>query len=129
MHQAAFGIGYLFVANENIEWASREDDDVIFERDQALEDVSTAIGRAWSSELEAAVQQYYDLQRVITHMEEAEHKLESAGRWLHKHRNPTTNLCHGSLNGVCARLKYVQKIIKEARALGAPPALRAASNE
>lgn len=129
LHQEAWAIGYLFVANENIEWASRDGDDMSFERDQALEDVSTGIGRAWSSELGAAMQEYYDLQRVITFMEEAERKIESAGRYLHKHRNPKTNLCHHSLSGVQARLKYVLEIVKEARTRSVPHSLFTESTE
>lgn len=117
-------IGYLFVANQNSEWTSRAGDEVIFERDQALEEVATCVARAWSSELEAALRQYYDLQRVVGLLDEAERNFESAQRWLQKHRNPTTNLFRQSLNGMHARLRYMREIMKEAVVASAPPALR-----
>ncbi len=123
-YRQEFPIAYLFVANDNSEWASREGDDVTFERAQALEEISTCIARAWSPELEAALRQHYDLQHAIATLEEAICNLESASRWLHKHRTPTTYLCERSLNGVKARMEYVREIMKEACKVGTPPALR-----
>lgn len=122
-------IGYLFVANDNYEWASREGDDVTFEREQALEEIATAIARSFSPELEPALRQHYDLQRAMAMLEEAERNLASASRWLQKHRTPTTNLCQRSLQGMKARMEYVRELMRAADDASEPGALRMDTSE
>lgn len=123
-HRQEFPIAYLFVANDNSEWTSRDGDDVTFERAQALEEISTCIAQAWSPELEAALHQHYDLKRAIAMLEEAEGNLEAASRWLGKQRTPTTNLARRSLEGVKARMEYVREIMSEANRVSAPVPLQ-----
>src|SRR5581483_6008202 len=65
-HHTAWSIGYLFVANDNYDWASRYGDEVTFEREQALEEVTSAIARVWSFDLAEAMQEFYDMQRAVT---------------------------------------------------------------
>lgn len=123
-HQHAWPIGYLFVANDNSEWVSREYDEVIFEREEAVEQVTGAIARVWSSELEAALREYYDLKRTLNNLQEAERNLETATRWLRKHREPTFNMYRRSLKAMYLRARYTCGQMKETLARIAPPALR-----
>ncbi|MCC7165439.1 MAG: ATP-binding protein [Anaerolineae bacterium] len=129
LYSKGWPIGYLFVANENAEWASRDGDDVTFERDQALEEVATCIARAWSPELEAALRLHYDLQRAIAHLKEAERNVESAARGLRNHRSPMTNICHRSLKGMRARMEYTRTLMQEAVTPSAPVVVRQESAE
>lgn len=129
LYRERFPVGYLFVANENAEWASRDGDEVTFERDQALEEVAMSVARAWSAELESALREYYDLRRTIVLLEEAARNLESATRCLRKHHSPPTNLYRRTLKGMRARLGYTRELMKETLALVAPRALGKGTKE
>ncbi len=123
-HHTAWSIGYLFVANDNYEWASHEGDDVTFEREQALEEVTSAIARIWSVELAETLQEFYDLQRAITRLEDAENNLESAARWLQKHRGSTFKPFQQSLKGMRARVQYTRARLQQALGQITPSAMR-----
>lgn len=127
-HHQEWPIGYLFVANDNSDWASREYDEVIFEREEALEQVTSSVAHAWASELDASLREYYDLQRTLNNLQEAERNLEAATRWLQKHREPTFNLYRRSLKAMSLRARYTCGQMKETLARIAPPALRDKSN-
>lgn len=120
----AWSTGYLFVANDNYEWASREGDDVTFEREQALEEISSAVARVWSLELAGAILEFYDMQRAITRLEEAENNLETAARWLQKHRGSTFKPFHQSFKGMRARIQYTRARMQQTLAQITPSAMR-----
>lgn len=123
-YHTAWSIGYLFVANDNYEWAGREGDDVTFEREQALEEVTSAIARVWSLELAGAMQEFYDMQRAITRLQDAENNLESAARWLQKHRGSTFKPFHQSVKGLRTRTQYTRARMQQTLAQITPSAMR-----
>ncbi len=123
-YHTAWSIGYFFVTNDNYEWASRDGDDVTFEREQALEEVTSAIARVWSLELAQAMQEFYDLQRAITRLQDAENNLESTARWLQKHRGSTFKPFLQSVKGLRARTQYTRARMRETLAQITPSAMR-----
>ncbi len=123
-YHTAWAIGYLFVANDNYEWASRDGDDVTFEREQALEEVTSSIARIWSVELAETLQEFYDLQRAITRLEDTENNLESAARWLQKHRGSTFKPFQQSVKGLRARTQYTRAQMQQTLAQITPNAMR-----
>ncbi len=123
-YHTAWSIGYLFVANDNYEWANRDGDDVIFEREQALEEVTSAIARVWSLELATTMQEFYDMQRAIMRLEDAECDLEAAARWLQKHRGSTFKPFHQSVKGLRARTQYTRARMQQTLAQIIPSAMR-----
>ncbi len=123
-YHTAWSISYLFVANDNYEWASRDGDDVTFEREQALEEVTSSIARVWSLDLAEAMQEFYDMQRVVMRLEEAENNLESAARWLQKHRGSTFKPFHQSVKRLRARSQYTRARMQETLAQITPSAMR-----
>lgn len=123
-HHTAWAIGYLFVTNDNYEWASREGDDVTFEREQALEEVTSAIARAWSFDLAEAMQEFYDMQRALARLQDAENNLESAARWLQKNRGSTFKPFHQSVKGLRARTQYTRARMQQTLAQITPSAMR-----
>ncbi|MDL1894866.1 hypothetical protein FBQ82_01200 [Anaerolineae bacterium CFX7] len=123
-YHTAWSIGYLFVANDNYEWASRDGDDVTFEREQALEEVTSSIARTWAFDLAEAMQECYDMQRALARLQDAENNLESAGRWLQKHSGSTFKPFHQSVKGMRARAQYTRARMQETLAQITPSAMR-----
>ena len=123
-YHTMWSIGYLFVANDNYEWASRDGDDVTFEREQALEEVTSAIARTWAFDLAETMQEFYDMQRAFTRLQDAENNLESAARWLQKHRGSTFKPFHQSVKGLRTRTQYTRARLQETLAQITPSTMR-----